>query len=66
MDIPVQTAVVGGPRALCQTGHLQLLTIFDNLCAGGSNWYNSTHILNVLTSTYKVMYGGTRMDTKFK
>jgi len=57
---------MGGPHALCQPSHLQLLTIVDNLCAGGSNWYNSTHIVNVLTSTCKVMYGGTRMDTNFK
>jgi len=45
---------------------LQLLTIVDNLCADGSNWYNSAYIANVLMSTCKVMYGGTRMDPNFK
>ena len=47
-DIPVQKVVVGGPRTLCQSGHLQLLTMVDNLCACGSNWYNNIHITNVL------------------
>ena len=57
---------MGGLRALCQPSHLQLLTIVDNLCDGGINWYSSTHIANVLMGTRKVMYGGTRTDTMFK